>query len=85
MKTSDRRQNTDRLTGLAGRPPLETLPADALLLAEDVAAYTGLNVKSLANARSEARGLPYVKLQRQVRYRAGDVVAAIAAGRRGAA
>lgn len=45
-----------------------------LLTAEDVAALTGLSVETLAQWRSQKRGIPYVKISRNcVRYRQSDL------------
>jgi predicted DNA-binding transcriptional regulator AlpA len=45
-----------------------------LLTAEDVAAITGLSVETLAPWRSQRRGIPFLKLSRNVvRYRQGDL------------
>jgi len=58
-------------------PERQVLPADSparLLTAEDVAALTGLSVETLAQWRSQQRGVPYVKISRNcVRYRQGDL------------
>jgi predicted DNA-binding transcriptional regulator AlpA len=49
-----------------------------LLTAEDVAAMTGLSVETLAQWRSQRRGIPYVKISRNcVRYRQTDLDAYI--------
>jgi predicted DNA-binding transcriptional regulator AlpA len=55
-----------------------SLPADEqrtpLLCAEDVAAVTGLSVETLAQWRSQRKGIPFVKLSRNcVRYRQVDL------------
>lgn len=45
-----------------------------LLTAEDVAAITGLSVETLAQWRSQRRGIPFIKISRNcVRYRQGDL------------
>lgn len=45
-----------------------------LLRAEDVAGITGLSVETLAQWRSQRRGIPFVKLSRNcVRYRQVDL------------
>jgi predicted DNA-binding transcriptional regulator AlpA len=47
--------------------------ADKLLTPADVAAMTGLSLNTLAQWRSQRRGLPYVKIARNcVRYRQRD-------------
>ena len=46
----------------------------SLLRAEDVAAITGLSIETLAQWRSQRRGIPFVKLSRNcVRYRQSDL------------
>jgi len=49
----------------------ETCPA--LLTAEQVAELTGLSTETLAQWRSQRRGIPYLKIGRAVRYDAMDV------------
>jgi excisionase family DNA binding protein len=45
-----------------------------LLTAEDVAELTGLSVETLAQWRSQKKGMPYVKISRNcVRYRQSDL------------
>ena len=45
-----------------------------LLTADEVAALTGLSVETLAQWRSQRRGIPYVKISRNcVRYRQSDL------------
>jgi len=45
-----------------------------LLRAEDVAEITGLSVETLAQWRSQRKGIPFVKLSRNcVRYRQADL------------
>lgn len=45
-----------------------------LLRAEDVAGITGLSVETLAQWRSQRKGIPFVKLSRNcVRYRQADL------------
>jgi excisionase family DNA binding protein len=46
-----------------------------LLTASDVAASTGLSEETLAQWRSQRRGIPYLKVGRSVRYDAADVQA----------
>lgn len=47
---------------------------DALLTAEDVARVTGLSVDTLAQWRSQRRGIPFVKISHNcVRYRQSDL------------
>jgi len=45
-----------------------------LLKPEDVAAITGLSIETLAQWRSQRRGIPFVKISRNcVRYRQADL------------
>lgn len=44
-----------------------------LLAVEEVAALTGLSVETLAQWRSQKRGIPYLKIGRAVRYDVADV------------
>jgi excisionase family DNA binding protein len=44
-----------------------------LLTAKEVAALTGLSVETLAQWRSQNRGIPYLKIGRAVRYDVADV------------
>ena len=45
-----------------------------LLMPEDVAEFTGLSVETLAQWRSQRRGLPFLKIARnRVRYRQQDL------------
>jgi excisionase family DNA binding protein len=48
---------------------------DGLLVAEEVAALTGLSIETLAQWRSQRRGIPYLKIGRSVRYALADVQA----------
>ena len=51
-----------------------------LLTAEDVASITGLSTETLAQWRSQRRGIPFLKLSRNVvRYQQGDLDAWLAA------
>jgi excisionase family DNA binding protein len=53
-------------------PPV--VGAARLLTPEDVAEFTGLSVETLAQWRSQKRGIPYVKISRNcVRYRQSDL------------
>lgn len=58
-------------------PPRSTLDQEQrsrLLHAEDVAEITGLSVETLAQWRSQRKGIPFVKLSRNcVRYRQADL------------
>jgi predicted DNA-binding transcriptional regulator AlpA len=59
-----------------GAPREKTGP---LLRAEDVAEITGLSVETLAQWRSQRRGIPFLKLSRNVvRYRQDDLDAWLA-------
>ena len=46
-----------------------------LLTAEEVAGITGLSLETLAQWRSQRRGIPYLKIGRAVRYDPTDVQA----------
>jgi predicted DNA-binding transcriptional regulator AlpA len=47
---------------------------ETLLNVEDVAKITGLSVETLAQWRSQRRGIPYIKISRNcVRYRQSDL------------
>jgi predicted DNA-binding transcriptional regulator AlpA len=63
--------------GRAQRPEQKAWPtasAARLLTAEDVAEQTGLSVETLAQWRSQKKGIPYVKISRNcVRYRQRDL------------
>ena len=62
--------------GTSLSPPLRVRPntAQLLLTPEDVARVTGLSVETLAQWRSQRRGIPFVKLSRNcVRYLQGDL------------
>jgi len=47
----------------------------ALLTTEEVASMTGLSRETLAQWRSQRRGIPYLKIGRAVRYALADVQA----------
>lgn len=51
--------------------PIAVLPD--LLTPEKVAEITGLSIDTLAQWRSQRRGLPYLKIGRAVRYDPADV------------
>ena len=59
------------------RRPRDKAPqaaASRLLTSEDVSEQTGLSVETLAQWRSQKRGIPYVKISRNcVRYRQTDL------------
>jgi excisionase family DNA binding protein len=53
---------------------LSPAPPAHLLTVEEVAQFTGLSVDTLAQWRSQRRGIPFVKLSRNVvRYRQADL------------
>ncbi len=54
---------------------MTSMPADALLTTEEVADITGLSRETLAQWRSQRRGIPYLKIGRSVRYAVDDVQA----------
>jgi len=54
---------------------MKELVDSKLLTASDVAALTGLSEETLAQWRSQRRGIPYLKVGRAVRYDAADVQA----------
>ena len=63
---------------MATAPKLVTQPRPVhgarLLTVEEVAEFTGLSVETLAQWRSQRKGIPFVKLSRNVvRYRQGDL------------
>jgi excisionase family DNA binding protein len=53
--------------------PIGVLPD--LLTPEEVAGITGLSIDTLAQWRSQRRGLPYLKIGRAVRYDPAEVQA----------
>ena len=56
------------------RAPNPAAPFARLLTAEDVAQITGLSAETLAQWRSQRRGIPFVKISRNcVRYRQVDL------------
>jgi predicted DNA-binding transcriptional regulator AlpA len=56
------------------RPPAARGETARLLRAEDVAEITGLSIETLAQWRSQRKGIPFVKLSRnRVRYRQTDL------------
>jgi excisionase family DNA binding protein len=56
-----------------GKPPRQ-IASPNLLTAEEVAVQTGLSVETLAQWRSQRRGIPYIKISRNcVRYRQRDL------------
>jgi hypothetical protein len=59
--------------------PSVAAPMRALLSAQDVAGITGLSVETLAQWRSQRKGIPFVKISRNcVRYRPADLEAWLA-------
>lgn len=64
-------------TGNGGSP--RSVLSSKLLSAEEVAEQTGLSVETLAQWRSQKKGMPYVKISRNcVRYRQSDLDAWLA-------
>ena len=56
------------------RAPLQVSETAALLTPEDVARIAALSVETLAQWRSQRRGIPYVKISRNcIRYRTSDL------------
>ena len=51
------------------------MSTNALLTTEEVASMTGLSRETLAQWRSQRRGIPYLKIGRAVRYALADVQA----------
>lgn len=64
---------------MATAPKLVKMPGASmssapLLTAEDVSALTGLSIETLAQWRSQRKGIPFLKLSRNaVRYRQSDL------------
>jgi transcriptional regulator with XRE-family HTH domain len=55
-------------------PRMPPTASSKLLTAEEIAEQTGLSVETLAQWRSQGRGIPYVKISRNcVRYRQVDL------------
>jgi hypothetical protein len=55
-------------------------PADRLLTPADVAELTGLSVETLAQWRSQKRGIPYLKISHNcIRYQQADLAIWLAA------
>jgi predicted DNA-binding transcriptional regulator AlpA len=62
-----------RIEGRSARRPL-LAEVGRLLTAGDVASITGLSVETLAQWRSQKRGIPFIKISRNcVRYRQTDL------------
>jgi predicted DNA-binding transcriptional regulator AlpA len=62
--------STAKIVRVSGPPA----PSARLLTAEDVAQITSLSVETLAQWRSQRRGIPFVKISRNcVRYRQVDL------------
>jgi hypothetical protein len=60
----------------------EHLPVDRLLTPVDVAAITSLSLETLAQWRSQKRGIPYLKISRNcIRYQQSDLAIWLAARR----
>ena len=63
-----------KLLQTPARPLTAPKGTGRLLRAEDVAQITGLSVETLAQWRSQRRGIPFMKLSRNcVRYRQADL------------
>jgi excisionase family DNA binding protein len=58
---------------MATRVPNPHAQLPELLTAEQVSAVTGLSTETLAQWRSQKRGIPYLKIGRTVRYDSADV------------
>ena len=57
----------------------QPMPSTKLLTAEDVAGITGLSRETLAQWRSQRKGIPFLKFSRNVvRYQQGDLDAWLA-------
>ena len=54
-------------------PPESKVSLKDLLKPEEVAHLTGLSIETLAQWRSQRRGIPYLKIGRAVRYDPADV------------
>jgi predicted DNA-binding transcriptional regulator AlpA len=62
------------LTNTAKGPEPRHFQGSRLLVAREVADATGLSVETLAQWRSQKRGIPYIKISRNcVRYRQSDL------------
>jgi excisionase family DNA binding protein len=57
------------------RAPVAKASLNDLLKPEEVANLTGLSLETLAQWRSQKRGIPYLKVGRAVRYDPADVQA----------
>ena len=57
------------------RIPIAKASLNNLLKPEEVAHLTGLSIETLAQWRSQKRGIPYLKIGRAVRYDLTDVQA----------
>ena len=63
-----------KVVQVPSRSTLDQEQRSRLLHAEDVAEITGLSVETLAQWRSQRKGIPFVKLSRNcVRYRQADL------------
>jgi len=71
--------STAKLVKVEAQTRASAVPPSPLLTAEDVAHITGLSIETLAQWRSQRRGIPFLKLSRNVvRYRQGDLDAWLA-------
>ena len=59
--------------GIEALPQRNDLPGLVLLTPDQVSAATGLSKETLAQWRSQKRGIPYLKIGRAVRYDPVDV------------
>jgi predicted DNA-binding transcriptional regulator AlpA len=65
---------TSKLVTMHGAEQTQTQTTSRLLTAADIAQITGLSTETLAQWRSQRRGIPFVKLSRNVvRYRQVDL------------
>lgn len=70
--------STAKLTLMTDRKPVQTV-ADRLLTPEEASSFLGLSIETLAQWRSQRRGIPFVKVSRNcVRYQQGDLDAWVA-------
>jgi len=63
-----------QIAGMESQDRLGSVVSPRLLTAEDVAQITGLSTETLAQWRSQRRGIPFIKISRNcVRYRQCDL------------
>jgi predicted DNA-binding transcriptional regulator AlpA len=71
--------STPKLVRMDAELKLGVTASTRLLTAPDVAQITGLSIETLAQWRSQRRGIPFVKISRNVvRYRQSDLDAFLA-------